>query len=261
MTPWMVLVLFFVTERSGEAVTSGNVLWSVKRNFIPDFQATGDQMAMTSVTATSGACAALCTVGDWCNSFSFAPGNGTCDLYSLQFINNGSAAVPSGDVKYYTPCKDECPQSENFIWDRRSDLCFLVVTQPAVGNSWLEANSSCAARGLALVSLNTVHKLDAVVRTLRNNPTLQGVDYYIGASRPLSRWNTAFPASGQDYRWVNGDPVDTVSARSYWAIGNPDNNFEQENVLLLNRLRDFSIHDRTATSDSPAAYICEKVIN
>ncbi|XP_076469644.1 uncharacterized protein LOC143299972 [Babylonia areolata] len=207
---------------------------------------------------SAGGCALQCQSRGWCNSFRFTARGRSCELCSMQFVDR-NLLVDTGATKYYRATSEGCSLHEHFVWDRHSGLCVLVAyNQELRVTSWEDAREACSNRSLSLVSLHTPDRLHFLVRTLRYNQrfTDNAVDYFVGAARPASAWNTAWSGGVPDFRWLpGGQAVDTT----YWASGQPDNEGNRDNVIVMKAGHQYSLAD-SKDKDNPhgLGYVCEK---
>jgi hypothetical protein len=81
--------------------------------------------------------------------------------------------------------------------------------------------------------------------------------YYVGASRPLGSWGTAYPGGVPDEVWLNGVPVDWswMSANGYTGNGEPNDPTMESVLILYGDQGSKVIGNNPETNDH--RYICE----
>ncbi|KAK7497275.1 hypothetical protein BaRGS_00011569 [Batillaria attramentaria] len=80
--------------------------------------------------------------------------------------------------------------------------------------------------------------------------------YQIGAARPDGAWDTPFPASGLDYVWQTGIPVDYEATAGYWFSNNFASVDPNQNIVILRAEKDFLWW--AAAASLKRYYICER---
>nr|KAG5706844.1 hypothetical protein BaRGS_004179 [Batillaria attramentaria] len=107
--------------------------------------------------------------------------------------------------------------------------------------NWTDARDACNHDNARLVVLEPLEKADFVMSLLRHNPVLGNTtrSYQIGAARPDGAWDTPFPASGLDYVWQTGIPVDYEATAGYWFSNNFASVDPNQNIVILRAEKDF----------------------
>ncbi|KAK7489340.1 hypothetical protein BaRGS_00019448 [Batillaria attramentaria] len=202
---------------------------------------------------TSGSCGKKCSSRPWCNSFVYSFQSSVCELHSLVFHSQVSKNASDGMATFTTHI-DWCRREEGFTYDRVTGLCWKLMEER---RKWLEANASCTAQGSSLITLDTTAKKDIVIRSMAVNPDSANT-IYIGASRPVDMWDTAWPDGQHDFHWVTGQRLDTIVDREFWAEWEPNNHQLIQNVIGLRNNQDGGY----LLDDMPGGYlrqyICEK---
>jgi hypothetical protein len=108
--------------------------------------------------------------------------------------------------------------------------------------------------------LNTAHVAVSHARiflTCAGQATSSIWAFYVGASRPLGSWGTAWPGGVPDEAWLNGVPVDWSWMKANGFTNNTEpNNPTTESVLVLSKGVDSQVIENThAIYDR--RYICE----
>ncbi|KAK7107700.1 hypothetical protein V1264_015580 [Littorina saxatilis] len=127
-------------------------------------------------------------------------------------------------------------RQERYAVDHESMTSYRVVTSPPL--SWLAARDACNDSNEMLAVLEPVERATFVTRFLRENKkAIMGENdelfCFVGASRPANAWNSIWPASGPDFMWLDGQPVNLTTTASFWADGRPNNLDENDNVLSI----------------------------
>ncbi|XP_070212741.1 uncharacterized protein [Littorina saxatilis] len=135
-----------------------------------------------------------------------------------------------------------------------TSTCYRVTSKPLV--TWLTARDGCKDKGEMLVVLEPVEKAQFIVGFLNLAWPGSMRNFHIGASRPADRWNTTFPATGPDYVWETGQPVNMSITQSFWEPGKPDNKDNDNNVVRLSGKQNYALDDTEGIWTS--RYICER---
>ncbi|XP_070180480.1 uncharacterized protein [Littorina saxatilis] len=140
--------------------------------------------------------------------------------YHRDVIVNG---VNSNGYRYYLNGAT-CPvPTFDSLVHVQSSSCFQVIGDIALHKTWTDARDACDSEGGRLAVLDTKDKIDTVLDVMRGNPDFPLAYYYLGAHRPMDRWNTAWPNGEQDYIWLNGQPLDMDLTAPYWKDDEPNN--------------------------------------
>ncbi|KAK7103305.1 hypothetical protein V1264_018234 [Littorina saxatilis] len=172
--------------------------------------------------------------------------------YRRDVIVNG---VTSNGYRYYSN-RVTCPvPTIDSLVHVQSSSCFQVISDIAVRKNWTDARDACDSEGGRLAVLDTKDKIDTVMDVMKNNRDFPNVRYYLGAHRPMDRWNTPWPNGAQDYIWLNGQPLDLNLTAPYWLEGEPNNQIQLQNVIMMWWYLDRPWVDDDA--DRIEGYICE----
>ena len=70
-------------------------------------------------------------------------------------------------------------------------------------------------------------------------------------------WNTAFPNTGQDYVWLNGQPLSMAATGHYWFGNIQDNEKQVADILVLRPKHGFKLNG-VLPANKNRRYVCEK---
>ncbi|KAK7103310.1 hypothetical protein V1264_018238 [Littorina saxatilis] len=139
----------------------------------------------------------------------------------------------------------------------QSSSCFQVISDNSILKNWTDARDACDNEGGRLAVLDTKGKIDTVIDVMRDNTDFPQVGFYLGAHRPMDRWNTAWPNGEQDYIWLNGQPLDPDLTAPYWKDSDPNNWQDGQNVIMLYGDQGISRPWVDDNADRIEGYICE----
>ncbi|OWF44612.1 Perlucin [Mizuhopecten yessoensis] len=136
-----------------------------------------------------------------------------------------------------------CPNN----FEKHGDGCYKVMVEPV---SWINAKLYCQVFGADLVKIETQEEetlLETVLNEIHINRTARIENYWVDGSDLL--------AEGE-WMWV-GTPgySQYITSFTHWAPGQPDNNNNGEDCMLIKfNLKLFWSDERCTTSGS---FICE----
>ncbi|KAK7103309.1 hypothetical protein V1264_018237 [Littorina saxatilis] len=247
------MLIYLQLEAISTASTEG-ASWTALSDY--DDRLPDTQLTSTSPTTvhSKGECSLLCQRQSGCNGFFFNDVSKTClpvavtMSYRRDIIVNG---VTSTGYRYYSNGVT-CPvPTMDSLVHVQSSSCFQVISHNTVRKNWTDARDACDSEGGRLAVLDTKDKMDV----MRNNPDLPPVRYHLGAHRPMDRWNTTWPNGEPDFIWLNGQPLDLNLIAPYWLNGDPNNENQVQNIIMMWWYPDRPWVDDDA--DRIVGYICE----
>ncbi|KAK7091533.1 macrophage mannose receptor 1-like [Littorina saxatilis] len=213
--------------------------------------------AVTSLLVSSSReCARSCQMTSSCNGFFYHVITKCCLRQSMVHVSPSTGLAGTG-WRYFRPSSQSCPKEDNYVVDRTTGTCYYLETRSEFRLSWMDARDACAARNQSLVSLETVAKATFISDFMNFNTDVPRSNYHIGAHRPYDTWNhSSYPASGPDFLWLSGQPIDLTMTAPFWKKNRPDNSDGDDNVVYLDDNDGFKWEDWREAKIF--RYICER---